>query len=246
MGKSLTEKPKPLIVELVGLPGAGKTTISKQIALKLREQNLQIVSRDEILRRWQQENVFQKAIQLLPNNLNYWEILINSLAFSLQVKPINQQSFSRATKIFTNLRRNDLVTRSKDCEIILLDQGVLQEIWSASITGSPPHTKYLKREMTPLFHNRSMAIIYCQIDIDSSLHRIQNRTTMKSRFDLMDSTTAYSLLKKYSSYLQEIVNCARTCEIPILELDSSQTIESQSKKAVNWITNQLLSTGQKL
>ncbi|MGB5715362.1 MAG: hypothetical protein WBM44_31175, partial [Waterburya sp.] len=166
MGESLNQKSKPLIVEFVGLPGAGKTTVSQQVALKLRERGLQIVFRDEILKQWHGENVLQKAIQLVPDNLNHWNILINSLTFALQVKPINQQSFSKAAKIFTNVKRNDAVARTKDCEIILLDQGLLQETWSVSITGSPPQTKYLKRSITPLFHNRSTIIIYCQLDID--------------------------------------------------------------------------------
>ena len=237
MEQSLTRKPKPLIVELVGLPGAGKTTISQQVALKLRERGLQIVSRDEILNQWKQKNLLQKALQLLPDNLNHWHILINSLAFAFEVKPINLQSFSKAVKIFTNVSRNDAVARSQECEIILLDQGLLQETWSVSITGSPPQTKYLKRELTPLFDNRSTIILYCQIDIDTALHRVQNRQTMTSRFDLMDSKKAYSILEKYSFYLDKIIHCAQTCDIPILAIDSLLSIKEQSEKAVLWITS---------
>lgn len=236
MGKSLTTT---CIVELVGLPGAGKTTVSQQIALKLQERGLQIVSRDEILKQWHQENALQKAIKLLPNNFNHWNILINSLGFALQVKPINQQSFSKAAKIFTNVRRNDEVAKLPHSEIILLDQGLLQEIWSVSITGTPPPTKYLKREIAPLFHNRPTIILHCQINIDTALHRVRNRQTMTSRFDLMDLTKAHSLLKKYSFYLDEIINCAQTCNIPVLKIDSSRSIAEQSQKAVSWIESKL-------
>ena len=237
MGESLTNKPKPLIVELVGLPGAGKTTVSQQVALKLRERGLQIVSRDEILKQWKQKNLLQKAIQLLPNNLNHCNILINSLVFAFQVKPINLQSFSKAAKIFTNVSRNDTVARAHDCEIILLDQGLLQETWSVGITGSPPQTKYLKWEMMPLFHNRSTIILYFQVEIETALYRIQHRQTMTSRFDLMDSKQAYSILEKYSLYLDKIINCARTCDIPIVEVDSSLSIEEQSDQTVSRIIN---------
>ncbi|MGF1540307.1 MAG: NB-ARC domain-containing protein [Pleurocapsa sp.] len=247
MGESLTEKFekfKPLIVEFVGLPGAGKTTISQQVELKLKERDLQIVSRDKILKQWEQENLWQKVVQLLPDNLHDWHILINSLIFALQVRPINRQSFSKAAKIFANFKRNNAVALAKDCDIILLDQGLLQETWSVSITGSPPPGKYLKREIIPLFDRSTTIIIYCQIDIDTALKRIQNRTTSNSRFDQMDAKKAQELLEKYFFYLQEIINCARTSNTIILELDSSQEIKEQSKKAVNLITrhcNQLVS-----
>ena len=46
MGKSLTET-TPLIVEFVGLPGVGKTTVAQQVALKLREQGLRVVFIDK-------------------------------------------------------------------------------------------------------------------------------------------------------------------------------------------------------
>ncbi len=234
MGKSLTET-TPLIVEFVGLPGVGKTTVAQQVALKLREQGLRVVFRAEILNQWQKKNILQKAIQLLPNNFNHWQILINSLIFAWQVKPINRQSFGKAAKIFTNVRRNDAVACDRDCDIILLDQGLLQETWSVSITGTPPQTKYLKREITPLFYKRSTLIIYCQLDIATAFKRMQNRLTTNSRFDRMDSKEAYSTMEKYVSYLEEIINCAKDCNVPILELDSSQAIKLQSNEAVDLI-----------
>ena len=84
------------------------------------------------------------------------------------------------------MSRNDAVACDRDCDIILLDQGLLQETWSVSITGTPPQTKYLKREITPLFYNRSTLIIYCQLDIATAFKRMQNRLTTNSRFDRMD------------------------------------------------------------
>ena len=238
MGQSLT-KSKPLIVELVGLPGAGKTTLSKQLVSKFKERGLQVIFRDKILHQWHQKNPWQKLMQLLPHNFNHWNILINSLIFALQVKPINRQSFSKAIKIFTNAKRNDTVFQSSDCDLILLDQGLLQETWSVSVTGSPPATKYLKQEITLLFHNRPTIVLHCQIDIDTALSRVQNRQTMTSRFDLMDANQAHSILEKYSLYLDEIVSCARINKIPILEIDSSRSIAEQSEKAIGWIESQL-------
>jgi len=227
-----------LTVEFVGLPGVGKTTVSQQVALKLRERNLRIVSRNEILNQWRQKNIWQKVFKLIFNNFNQWQILINSLIFASKVKPINCQSFLKAAKIFVNVKRNDAAATSKDFDIVLLDQGSLQETWSVIVTGNTPEIKYLKREIISLFYNRQALIVYCQIDIETSLQRIQNRQTNNSRFDLMDTAQAYSVLEKYTSYLEEIIDCGRACNTSVLELNSSITIPLQVEKVVDWIANQ--------
>lgn len=68
------------------------------------------------------------------------------------------------------------------------------------------------------------------------------KTTLSNKdsyFDLMDSKQVYYLLTKYFPSLQEIVNCAQTANIPILEVDGSLTVEENSEKIVNWIVSQI-------
>ena len=242
MEKSLTKSKNTLVVEFVGLPGSGKTTVYHQVASKLRAKGIQIISRDEILTKWHRNNALQKLFKLFSSQFNHWSILINSLAFAFQIKPINWQSFVQAGKVFVNVKRNDEVVRAGNCQIILLEQGLLQEVWSVVITGSLPQVRYLKREMSTLFCKRSIAIVNFKIDLDTAMSRIQNRPTKKKKdsyFDLMDSEQAYSLLTRYCPYLQEIVNCARTAEIPILEIDSLLSVEENSEEIVNWLVSQL-------
>ncbi len=96
--------------------------------------------------------------------------------------------------------------------------------------------------MSTLFCRRSIAIVNFKIDLDTAVSRIHNRPRKKKKdsyFDLMDSEQAYSLLTRYFPYLQEIVNCARTAEIPILEIDSSLSVEENSEEIVNWLVSQL-------
>ena len=242
MEKSLTKSKNTLVVEFVGLPGSGKTTVSHQVASKLRAKGIQIISRDEILTQWHRNHVLQKLFKLFSSHSNHWSILIHSLTFASQVKPINWQSFLQAGKVFVNVKRNDEVVRAGTCQIILLEQGLLQEVWSVVITGSLPQLSYLKREMSTLFCRRSIAIVNFKIDLDTAVSRIHNRPRKKKKdsyFDLMDSEQAYSLLTRYFPYLQEIVNCARTAEIPILEIDSSLSVEENSEEIVNWLVSQL-------
>ena len=242
MAKSLTKSQNPLVVEFVGLPGSGKTTLSNLVASKLKAKGITIVSREEILRQWHQKKALQKLLKLFSSNPNQWNILRNSLTFAAQVKPINLQSFLRAVKVFVNVNRNDAIVRAGNCQIILLEQGLLQTIWSIVITGSLPQFSYPKGAMNALFDNRLIAIVNCKIDLNTAVSRIKNRPSKKKKdsyFDLMDSKQVYYLLTKYFPYLQEIVNYAQTAKIPILEVDSSLTVEENSEKIVNWIVSQL-------
>ena len=181
-------------------------------------------------------------MQLLAFNSNQWSILLNSLRFAAQVRPLNLFSFVQAVKIFFNVKRNDAVVRAGNCQLILLEQGLLQEAWSVVIAGSLPQLNSLKREMHSLFYNRSIIIVNLKIDLETSVSRVQNRVQKQKRdsyFELMDSEQAYDLLTKYFPYLETIIDCGRIAEIPILERDSSLSVEENSEEIVNWIVSQL-------
>ncbi len=252
MGKSLTNNNlmktnsgQSLILEFVGLPGAGKTTICREVASQLNNQGVSFVSGDEILQQWRQQSTWQRLIKLIPQTQNQWQILLYSLFLASQVKPTNRQSFSKAAKIFANVKRLDAIARSaaprtQNSQIILLDQGLLQETWSVGITGTTPSAESIKQELALLFHQRPMAIVYFQIDVDTALERIQNRPTSESRFDRMHPEAAQQLLSRYVAYMQKIVNCAHTFNIPILEIDSSLPIDEKAKSILSWMNHDFM------
>jgi adenylate kinase family enzyme len=239
MGEHLTQARNPLLVEFVGLPGAGKTTVSQQVVSKLSDRGLPLISRSEILKQWHQENTSQKLFKLFPYNLNDLSVLFHSFLLATQVKPINLQSFIQAGKVFSNVKRNDTVVRAGDRQIILLDQGLLQEIWSVALTGTVPPMACLKREMTSLFHKRSMVFVYFKVDIDTAVSRIKTRATMNSCFDRMDSRRAYLSLLEYHPYLQEIIDYAKTLGMTVLEIDGKLSLEEKSEKIATWIATQM-------
>lgn len=235
MGESLTRSPSPLVVEFVGLPGAGKTTICDRVAERLRECGISLISRREILQEWHRNALPQKIIQLLPTEGNDSRILLNSLLFAARVKPIALQSFLQAGKVFTNVKRNEAVARSGKYQVLLLDQGLLQEIWSVVLTGSVPPKVDLHRAMTAVFSNRSMVFIDFKVDIETALSRIGKRSSMNSCFDKMESDRAYSALLQYAPFLQIIVDFAREMGMTVLEIDGNLSVEDKVETIVAWI-----------
>jgi thymidylate kinase len=227
----------PVLIEFVGLPGAGKTTVFHQVVTQLRSEGIAIIPRDEILQQWRNTAGFQKILQLVPKTQNHWSVLLQSQGLAAQVKPLTWQSFVKAGKIFSNLKRIDAIASDRRCPLILLDQGLLQEIWSVGITGSPPSREHLQQMLTLLFYQRSTAVVHFEIDIATAQCRLQNRPTESSRFDLMQSEVAHSLLSTYAPYLQEILNCTRSLDIPVLQIDGSLPVKEKAEKVTHWITS---------
>jgi hypothetical protein len=248
MAKPVTEPPvteppvikppvEPWVVEFVGLPGAGKTTVFHPVVSQLAADGISLVTRDEILQQWQKKTWVRKIWQLMPGSQNHFSILIQALELALQVKPRTRQSFSKAGKIFSNLKRIDSTIRHRRYPLIVLDQGLLQEIWSVGITGSPPSATQIMPVLTSLSRSRSLAVVHFQIDIETARDRLQSRSSQSSRLDLMQPEAAAALLCGYAPYLQDILDCARSLNIPILQIDGSLPVEAKAETIARWIAS---------
>ena len=225
----------PWVVEFVGLPGAGKTTVFHPVVSQLITEGTLLVARNEILQQWQKTDWANKIWQLAPSNLNQWNILIQALGLALRVKPLTSQSFLKAGKVFSNLKRIDSTICYQRAPLIVLDQGLLQEIWSVGITGNPPSTEHLMPVLTSLFQSRSIAVVYFKIDVETAGDRLQSRPTKGSRFDWMQPEVSSALLSNYAPYLQDILNCTRSLNIPVLSIDASLPIETKTETITRWI-----------
>lgn len=227
----------PWVVEFVGLPGAGKTTVFHPVVSQLTAEGIPLVARDEILQKWQQTAWAKKVCQLMPNNPNQWHILLQALRLALRVKPQTRQSFAKAGKVFSNLKRIDSTIRYRQCPLIMLDQGLLQEIWSVGITGHPPSTAQLMPVLTSLRQSREIAVVHFQVDIETAGDRLKNRSTQRSRFDRMRPKDSSALLSHYAPYLQDILDCVRSLDIPILSIDGSLPITTKAEIIARWTTS---------
>ncbi|MBD2359253.1 AAA family ATPase [Tolypothrix sp. FACHB-123] len=230
----------PIVLEFIGLPGAGKTTVFQQVVAQLKQQGVSVAAGDQILRDWKHQPLWQRLWKLIPQTQNQWRILWQSLLLATQVKPTNWLSFSKAIKTYANLKRIDAIAQSQKEQLILLDQGLLQEIWSIGITGTTPDLEDIRQELGLIFSQRSIAIVDFQINVETAIHRIKNRPTDQSRFDLMSQEAALQLLSQYAPYLQDIINCAQTFHIPVLEIDSSLAVDEKTQNIVSWINNSLI------
>lgn len=225
----------PWVVEFVGLPGAGKTTVFHPVVSQLTTKGTLLVDRNEILQQWQNTARANKIWQLIPSNLNQWHILIQAIGLALRVRPLTRQSLLKAGKVFSNLKRIDSTIRYRRCPLIILDQGFLQELWSVGITGNPPSTAQLMPLLTSLFQSRSIAVVYFNVDVEMAGDRLQSRSTKNSRLDRMQPEASSALLSNYAPFLQDILNCTRSLNIPVVSIEASLPIDTKAEIITRWI-----------
>jgi len=225
----------PLVVEFVGLPGAGKTTVFREVVTQLRREGITVIPRDEMLQQWQNLSLLQRLLRLIPQTRNQWSVLWHSVSFAAQVKPINLASFHKVAQLFANVSRLDAIAPSQGCGVILLDQGFLQEVWSVGITGSFPSSLQIQSELSCLLRLRRMAIVEFNIDVETALGRIQGRPTQESRFDRMQPQEARSRLLQYEAGLQAVIQGTKVFAPRFMEVDSTHSIEEKANKIVRWI-----------
>lgn len=210
-------------IEFVGLPGVGKTSIKNKFII----QNNNMRYNDGVFLPYYQDHLLIKIRKLfsfvffLIRNINF---TLNICKFTLNVKPINKQSMYR----LFHLARLCQLLNDKQNKKVILDQGVIQLIWSIVISGKVlPKDKLLKNLINSIIKFLPNKIVFCEANTNTVLNRIQNRNTnLKSRLDNMDSKKRKRILLKNKNYLNKIVSfIATNPEVTVIKLNTEDDID---------------------
>lgn len=205
MGKFIkNNRPKNIkTIEFVGLPGAGKTSIVDKISQK---QNYQIMTRSIYSKLSKKErrglSLFGTPFFLCVNFRLIYAILMFTI--SLNRKSYESRSFSfkllRHIFFINNIKKYALKNNYK---ILMLDQGILQNIWSITVTSNINKSE-MKKLMKKLRKFIGNSVINIDIDAHTVSHRIEKRDTSTSRFDQLDRKSLISILREKKEFLNEL------------------------------------------
>lgn len=191
------------IFELAGLPGAGKTTLVNQVKIELNKQGykcygVEHLSKYGINGKSTIEKLyvvvrFSVFCLLKPRTLFYLTLLV------LSIKPIHRERIKFAKKFLVLLFLIRQATRNMGCnEVLLLDQGIFQNLWSILVLrDNEVNKKHLYELIQKVLEDYSLKIIFLRIGVDKTLDRITMRSSTESRFDLMNKEIASRLLHQY-------------------------------------------------
>lgn len=200
------------MIELFGLPGAGKTTIIKGMQF-----SGEMISREEASAAWRDESFLTRAsilARILPDFA--WMRSIISLVFCT---PLTKgESLIRLSR----LAATKPWLRSLDGNL-LFDQGMLQRLWSIFYTEgvTVPPLAALTRLLKQYYAEHDVVIVVIEVSPELASQRVCGRSFGSSRLDLLPRDEVLTKLRNTAGLPGALLTAAREAGLSVITLDGS-------------------------
>lgn len=127
----------PLVVEFVGLPCAGKSRLSQTVATRLSNRDIDVAEPTRQLA----ESVFPWRVPLKVTYSAIWATVNprQAIAIGGLLRRSDQSSVGDLAKVAFNVAAVSGILQTaswRDCDVVLLDQGLYQAVWSIAWSAS--------------------------------------------------------------------------------------------------------------
>lgn len=207
----------PLLVELVGQPGAGKSTLARAAA-----KGSEIRTRASLGSAW-------KKLPYITQGLFFGRAMLDgaclfrAIQLTLRARLFRSDSLSR---LFRLLVKSHWI-RAQGGEL-LLEEGCLQDLWSIYYSAG-------RREAEPgqlaplircLYRGVRAEIIFLEVEPHHAFNRIRNRTHGKSRLDQYAEAELRQHLSATAQLPRSLADAARVAGLRVETLDASLPLET--------------------
>jgi hypothetical protein len=200
-GGSLIGAPGPLVVEFVGLPGAGKSTVAARLATGERSSswgNRKAVGAGDV-----QRSTHYPRLGLFF--LRHRDELRAALRLASNGSGLNPRRLYQVVKYLHVWSYRLALARRRGYEVLLLEQGPVQDTWSLMLRGTwPNETLQSSVSRMILAAGVRYAMVYFDVAPEAAANRIAQRPTMESRFDRLDQAEAARQLAIEGVRLEEL------------------------------------------
>lgn len=191
------------IVEFMGLPGCGKTTICRAIKEYVKDRQFLLINDYQL-----PKGIIKKVILFFQSHsFSFLFVLL----YYLYANNISRKKGMLVYEFNMYMKYASFMKEHKnDNSILLVDQGIVQGIGSMSLDKGDVQLKGLNGLL--YFwgkFKRSILLVECALPIVESAKRLTNRNTLGGKFDSMrgdalkDAMKAHSLLLENVNYVLE-------------------------------------------
>ncbi len=230
---------RTLVVEFVGLPGCGKTTVANQLLPLLSARGVRCRGRRSAHQPWKRR--LRTYASTAAFHLRHPGSATASVARALSLSPLELQRLPHALRM-AGWSRHLKQPVIGNYDLIVLDQGIVQDAWSLALGASAEQDKYLRRSIQASVGDAAvnLAYVYFDIDIDLAVERIRARASGTSRFDRMRDNEALEMLHKHRGDLERCFTLAveatgaRSCHI-----DASSSLDETNQQVLEFVLDAL-------
>lgn len=210
---------KPIIVEFNGLPGSGKTTITRQLRKELLKDGKSV-----LLQYF--KNKWDKNCYSMLFRPSYWRLIVEMFNYSKSFHPNGSLYHSLLLASFVRMYRG-FVKTSVDGYLIL-DQAIIQLYISLAhqdeLLCTPKLEKLLKLNR---LYDLPIVIVNCNVNEVLSNQRIENRRLNGSRVESMSIQERYSTLEIQTRNFNIIRDVVRRLypDLLYIDIDTSEPLD---------------------
>jgi len=234
----------PFLVEFVGIPGSGKSTLSHRVVRTFANmENISSVNQPTYVIN-ERLPPFLGPVAKLPF-AGYGSVHENALLE--QCISFNHFTFSNLSLLYNWLFvRGVFRWYSTPNRITALDQGLIQALWSLRLSESREMVSCFQNRLLEIFPRTPSLIVCVEVSIETAKERLANRSANPSRvgvgpdasFTVGEALSTYSYIKDVVRGLVESRPHAVLCVLPNEEkADLTANVEVVSKKARSMLAN---------
>lgn len=227
-----------IIIEFLGLPGIGKTTISKSLKSKL--DNEIIIDIDEPTNTIESRNRLVRILYKI--NLVIPFILSHPLNFFKVIQFViksSQESIKDFFMVTTNLLMilSLYIKSNKKNGINIYDQGFLQAIWAVLLKSRNKEYDWIDTGFENLFPViQKHVVVYVNIE-DKILKNLPNRTDKKGRFEMeYNNKKDYDGPRMMTEHLIHKINNKDAINIKLFEINNYSEVQDTLDKVIYEVT----------
>ncbi len=197
-----------MVIELAGLPGAGKTSLTTSMATP------------HVGRR---DFSWVEAVLARPD----WPVTSAAFRLASAIRPFRLYNLLRALKLIFALRSY----RRGKRRLVIMDQGMVQKLWSLVIETEsyPPHRlEAVVRALAPYAPDH---LVWVSVSPALAAERIASRSNGNSRFDGKAPAQVQARLQQAEETYQLVIGLfTKHAGLPMLTLDGDADLASNARK----------------
>jgi thymidylate kinase len=217
------------VVEFLGLPGAGKSTLADRLLARLAARGLACGGAVDLARlRGGRIRHYTRAAKFVYQRGRH---VPAAMRLAAAVTPATSARWWLAAKLAMWPYRLG-IAQARRFETLVLDQGPLQSAWIVLLEGSLLDDRVLADALNDLLADdaRAFAFIYVDIAPEVAAVRIETRGPMDAPFD-RGRTETQRRLASHRQQLERVLRVAlERTGAPVLRLDGSASLDENDRR----------------